>query len=99
MPVHVRVARAEDAEAMATALIDAGRQRIERAGAPPTSSLTDDDRPQLVARAAAAINGSQGGSRTLLVAQVDGRVAGYAHVHWVRLVFLPGVEGYVTELS
>ena len=97
--VHVRVARPQDAEAIATALLDAGQQRIERAGVVQnTTVLTGNDRPQLVARADAAIRENQDGARTLLVAQLDGHVAGYAHVHWVPVLFLPGLEGYVTEL-
>jgi len=32
------------------------------------------------------------------VAEVDGAVVGYAVVHWIPYLFLPGHEGYVSDL-
>lgn len=59
--------------------------------------LNDDDLPELVDRARAAVAGAGTGC-DVLVAELDGAVTGYAHVTWVTTVYLPGPEGYVTEL-
>lgn len=38
-------------------------------------------------------------SSTVLVATAEeGAIVGYCSVHWVPLLFLPGPEGYITEL-
>lgn len=35
---------------------------------------------------------------TLLVVEDDGGLIGYANVHWVHDLFMPGPEGYLSEL-
>jgi GNAT superfamily N-acetyltransferase len=35
---------------------------------------------------------------TLLVVEADGELIGYANVHWVHDLFMPGPEGYLSEL-
>ena len=84
----VRAARQEDAGAIAEILLEAPQF---------AGTLDQSDLPALVQRAEAAIN-SDLERQTLLVAELDGAVVGYAHVHWVTALFLPGPEGYVTEL-
>jgi len=37
-------------------------------------------------------------SHAVFVAEDDGTVVGYAAVHWLPYLFLPGPEGYVSEL-
>ena len=85
---RVRAARREDAGDIARILVDAP----QFAGTLDQADLSD-----LVHRAEAALSGDTG-RQTLLVAELDGAVVGYAHVHWVSPLFLPGAEGYVTEL-
>ena len=86
--VRVRAARQDDAGDIAKILLDAPQF---------AGTLDQDDLPGLVQRAEAALN-SDTERQTLLVAELDGAVVGYAHVHWVSALFLPGPEGYVTEL-
>ena len=82
----IRAARPEDAPAIAKALLEAPQF---------DGTLTESDLPDLLQRAKAAIDSDQ---QTTLVAELDGAAAGYTHVHWVSALFLPGREGYVTEL-
>ena len=82
----IRAARPDDAPAIAKALLEAPQF---------DGTLSETDLPDLVQRVIAAIDGDQ---ETMLVAELDGAAAGYAHVHWVSALFLPGPEGYVTEL-
>lgn len=89
MAVVVRRAGRGDAEAIVTALLDAPQF---------AARLTADDRPELVARTQAAIQSGDDTRRVLLVAELEGEVVGYAHVHWIPMLFLAGVEGYVSEL-
>ncbi len=84
----VRAARQEDAGDIAKILLDAPQF---------AGTLGQDDLPGLVQRAEAALD-RDSERQTLLVAELDGAVVGYAHVHWVSALFLPGPEGYVTEL-
>jgi GNAT superfamily N-acetyltransferase len=37
-------------------------------------------------------------SHSVYVAEADGEILGYAAVHWLPYLFLPGPEGYVSEL-
>jgi len=44
-------------------------------------------------------NGHISNSSTVYVAEgEDGRVMGYAHIHWLRYFYLDGLEGFITEL-
>jgi len=85
---RVRAARQEDAGAVAKILLDAPQF---------AGTLNQDDFPDLVQRAEAVLN-SDSEQQTVLVADLNGAVVGYAHVHWVSAFFLPGPEGYITEL-
>ena len=38
------------------------------------------------------------GSHSVYVAQTDDRIIGYVSVHWIPYLFMPGPEGYVSEL-
>ena len=82
----IRAARPEDAPGIAKALLEAPQF---------DGTLSEKGLSNLVERAIAAIGGDQ---ETMLVAELDGAAAGYTHVHWVSALFLPGPEGYVTEL-
>ncbi len=56
-------------------------------------TLGQDDFPNIVELASATAIDSHGGQQTLLVAELDDAVVGYAHVHWVSALFLRGPEG------
>jgi GNAT superfamily N-acetyltransferase len=38
------------------------------------------------------------GSHSVYVAQTEDRIIGYVSVHWIPYLFMPGPEGYVSEL-
>ncbi len=86
---RVRAGRPEDAAAIAEVLLEAPQFAM---------TLGQDDFPNIVELASATAIDSHGGQQTLLVAELDDAVVGYAHVHWVSALFLRGPEGYVTEL-
>ena len=87
-PPTVRLAGAHDAEGIALAVLDAPQF---------AAKLTGNDLKTIVGRAERAVL-SVDGQQTLLVAELRGEVAGYAHVHWVSPFFLPGPEGYISSL-
>jgi len=37
-------------------------------------------------------------SHSIFVAESDGKILGYGSVHWLPYLFLPGPEGYISEL-
>ncbi len=83
---RIRPAHAEDAPAIAALL--------EALGDLPM--LAGEDVADVVARhvpiAVASAN------TTLLVVEDNGELIGYANVHWVHDLFMPGPEGYLSEL-
>ena len=86
---RIRPALPEDAEALAAAVIAvggfqafAGRSEAEIAACVRTN-------------VAATLAG--GGSTLLVVEYAEGLI-GWAQVHWLHNLFLPGPEGYLTEL-
>lgn len=86
---RIRPATAADAEALAATVIAVGGFRA-------FAELTEAEIAVAVrANVAATL---AGGCSTLLVAEHAGDVIGWAQVHWLHDLFLPGPEGYLTEL-
>jgi len=83
---RIRLARAEDAPAIAVLL--------ETLGDLPM--LAGEDVADVAARHVPEAVASPG--TTLLLVEDDGGLIGYANVHWVHDLFMPGPEGYLSEL-
>jgi GNAT superfamily N-acetyltransferase len=83
---RIRPARAEDAPAIAALL--------EALGDLPM--LAGEDVADMAARHVPVAVASP--DTTLLVVEDDGGLIGYANVHWVHDLFMPGPEGYLSEL-
>jgi len=83
---RIRPARAEDAPAIAALL--------EALGDLPM--LAGEDVADVAARHVPVAVASP--DTTLLVVEDDGGLIGYANVHWVHDLFMPGPEGYLSEL-
>ena len=86
MPHCIRTATKVDASAIAR-LLEAIDDLPMLAGA---------DIGQVVAAHLPAVIASP--DTTLLVVEHDGALIGYANVHWVHDLFMPGPEGYLSEL-
>jgi GNAT superfamily N-acetyltransferase len=90
MLVDICAARNEDAERLADFLRDLNHFR--RLQGLPAESVRAQVREELRLCLADA-------SHTVYLAQDgDGQILGYANVHWLPYLFLPGPEGYVSEL-
>ncbi len=89
-PSHrIRLGAKGDAEALAVLIHDLGDfPAFEDAS-------LDDVRRAVRGNLAATL---AGGQATVLVAEDAEVVVGWAQVHWLHDLFLPGPEGYVTEL-
>ncbi|MEI6688549.1 MAG: GNAT family N-acetyltransferase [Thermoleophilia bacterium] len=83
---RIRLARAEDAPAIAVLLATLGDLPM----------LAGEDVADVAARHVPAAVASPG--TTLLLVEDDGGLIGYANVHWVHDLFMPGPEGYLSEL-
>ncbi len=86
---RIRPAVREDADALAGVIHALGGFRA-------FEGATLDEVREAVRRAVAAT--LAGGRSTLLVAEDDDGVFGWAQAHWLHDLFLPGPEGYLTEL-
>lgn len=86
---RIRPATAEDAEALAVLIHEMGGFRAFE------GATLDEVRSAVRGSVAATLD--SGGS-TFLVVEDAGSVVGWAQVHWVHDLFLPGPEGYLTEL-
>lgn len=87
----VRMARREDAGAMARILIDIGWSEKRNALAPEEVSAPIE---KLISASSSDSDG-----HTLLVAEDGGgRVVGFVNVHWVPFIMLAGYEGYVSDV-
>jgi GNAT superfamily N-acetyltransferase len=85
-----RRARAEDAEAIVDILRALGQ--FTRLGALPPKDALDRVRRSLAQY-------SEGDGRSAYVAhEPSGPVLGYVTVHWLPYLFMPGPEGFVSEL-
>ncbi|MGI9185918.1 MAG: GNAT family N-acetyltransferase [Gaiellales bacterium] len=85
--VHrIRPARAQDAPAIA--------ELLEALGDLPM--LADEDVAAVAARHVPLAVASP--DTTLLVVEEPSGLIGYANVHWVHDLFMPGPEGYLSEL-
>lgn len=84
----IRSATPQDAEALADFLL--GSHLF-----PYLSDLTRGDVVRQLHQKLAIV---QSPSHTLLVAEFDARIVGYAAVHWLPTLFHPGLEGYLSEL-
>lgn len=86
---RIRPATASDADALAAVIHGLGGFRaFEGAG-------EDQVRAAVRANLAATL---AGGRSTVLVAEDDAGVFAWAQVHWLHDLFMPGPEGYLTEL-
>ena len=83
---RIRSARAEDAPAIAVLLAALGDLPM----------LAGEDVADVAARHVPVAVASP--DTTLLVVEDDRGLIGYANVHWVRDLFMPGPEGYLSEL-
>ena len=83
---RIRLARAEDAPAIAVLLAALGDLPM----------LAGEDVADVAARHVPAAVASPG--TTLLLVEDDRGLIGYANVHWVHDLFMPGPEGYLSEL-
>jgi len=83
---RIRLARAEDAPAIAVLLATLGDLPM----------LAGEDVADVAARHVPAAVASPG--TTLLLVEDDRGLIGYANVHWVHDLFMPGPEGYLSEL-
>jgi GNAT superfamily N-acetyltransferase len=91
MPEYtVRLARAEDAGNLADFLRDLKHfRRLEDKSPEAVQSQVAALLPLCLADSSHSVYLAQG---------TDGEVLGYASVHWLPYLFLPGPEGYVSEL-
>jgi GNAT superfamily N-acetyltransferase len=83
---RIRSARAEDAPAIAVLLAALGDLPM----------LAGEDVADVAARHVPVAVASP--DTTLLVVEDDRGLIGYANVHWVHDLFMPGPEGYLSEL-
>jgi GNAT superfamily N-acetyltransferase len=83
---RIRSARAEDAPAIAVLLAALGDLPM----------LAGEDVADVAARHVPVAVASP--DTTLLVVEGDRGLIGYANVHWVHDLFMPGPEGYLSEL-
>lgn len=86
---RIRPAAPEDADALAGVIHGLGGFRAF------DGSPLDVVRDAVRKNVAATLDGA---GSTLLVAEDDDGVFGWAQVHWLHDLFLPGPEGYLTEL-
>lgn len=86
---RIRRATPDDADALAAV--------IHRLGGFRAFEGADEGAVRTAVRANLAATLAGGGS-TLLVAEDDGGIFGWAQVHWLHDLFLSGPEGYLTEL-
>lgn len=83
---RIRPARLEDVSAIGRLLVELGDLPM----------LAGQDIADVVARHVPAAIASP--DTTLLVAEDGAGLIGYANVHWVHDLFMPGPEGYLSEL-
>lgn len=90
MAAHrIRPATPGDADRIAAVIVSLGGFRaFER-------STPDEVRRAVAANLAATLDA---GRSTVLVAEDDDGVFGWAQAHWLHDLFMPGPEGYLTEL-
>ncbi len=86
---RIRRAMPDDADALAGV--------IHRLGGFRAFEGVDEHAVRVAVRANLAATLAGGGS-TLLVAEDDDGVFGWAQAHWLHDLFMPGPEGYLTEL-
>lgn len=91
MSFQMRPARLDDAGALADLLIDIGWFQRYFDGLPP-----EDIREQV--RQKLELNLADRSHSIYVAEMTKGELVGYAAVHWLPYLFLPGPEGYVSEL-
>lgn len=91
MIFHIRLAHLNDAAALTDLLTGLGSFQ-HHFGNAPAEVIQERVRQKLFLNLADK-------SHSVYVAEnPDGRIAGYAAVHWLPYLFLPGPEGFVSEL-
>lgn len=90
MPVQIRPVRPEDADSMVSFLVDL--RHFRRLQGRTSESI----RPQV--REAIGQCLADDSHAIYLAVDDDGQILGYTSVHWLPYLFLPGPEGYVSEL-
>jgi GNAT superfamily N-acetyltransferase len=90
MPIEVRAARAEDANSLADFLRELNHfRRLEGRTTESVRAQVRDGLRLCLADSSHSVH---------LAQDTNGRILGYASVHWLPYLFLPGPEGYVSEL-
>ena len=90
MSVEIRTARAEDADSLADFLREL--HHFRRLEGQPAEGV----RAQVRAELSLCLAGSS--HSVYLATDGDAQILGYASAHWLPYLFLPGPEGYVSEL-
>ena len=79
----------EDADALGAFLKNLNHfRRLAPLSVPETQAQAGRQLPRCLADA----------SHSVYLAEANGEIAGYASVHWLPYLFLPGPEGFVSEL-
>ncbi|MGG6296192.1 N-acetyltransferase family protein [Leptolyngbya sp. AN02str] len=89
MSLHIHKARSHDAEALTNVLKDLGWFAH-------LNAESDEVSQARIAQHLALCNADN--SHSIYVAELEETVVGYIAVHWLPYLFLPGPEGYVSEL-
>lgn len=90
-PVPIRTAQLDDADALTDLILDIGWFQHYFEGASP-----EEIRDRIAHKLRLALADD---SHTIYVAEnAAGEIEGYVAVHWLPYLFLPGPEGYISEL-
>jgi GNAT superfamily N-acetyltransferase len=89
MTIQIRNANAHDAQALAELLQDVGW--FEAFKHEPLDLMA----PRVQRQIEQCLDDN---SHSIFVAESEGEILGYGSVHWLPYLFLPGPEGYISEL-
>jgi GNAT superfamily N-acetyltransferase len=91
LPILIRPVQLDDADALANLILDLGWFQRYFEGASP-----DETQARVAHKLRLALDGD---SHAVYVAEnLAGQIEGYVAVHWLPYLFLPGPEGFISEL-